>query len=86
VRGRDEVAPFQAVPHPGPSWQPQGRPATRPHEYIRGGTTKILILFHPASGQVWLSAAERCKNAVLHPWLRGSLSVVLLRNNGEHFL
>ena len=23
----DEAGPFQTVPHPGPSWQPEGRPA-----------------------------------------------------------
>src|SRR3954464_15263782 len=66
----DEAGPFQAVPHPGVSWQPRGRPATQPHEYIRGGTTKILTLFHPATGQVRLQSAACCTNAVLHPWLR----------------
>lgn len=73
----DEAGPFQAVPHPGPSWQPQAHPARHPHEYIRGGTTKILTLFHPASGQVRLQSAERCTNAVLHPWLRERLSAIL---------
>jgi transposase len=73
----DEAGPFQAVPHPGPSWQPQAHPARHPHEYIRGGTTKILTLFHPASGQVRLSSAARCTNAVLHPWLRERLSAIL---------
>jgi transposase len=34
----DEAGPFQAVPHPGSSWQPHGRAATQPHEYVRGGT------------------------------------------------
>src|SRR3954468_9364814 len=47
----DEAGPFQAVPHSGVSWHPRGQPATQPHEYIRGGTTKILTLFHPATGQ-----------------------------------
>jgi hypothetical protein len=65
------------VPHPGPSWQPQGHPTRLPHEYIRGGTIKILTLFHPASGQVRLQAAERCTNAVLHPWLRERLTEIL---------
>lgn len=65
------------MPHPGPSWQPQAHPARHPHEYIRGGTTKILTLFHPASGQVRLQPAARCTNAVLHPWLREHLSAVL---------
>jgi DDE superfamily endonuclease len=73
----DEAGPFQAVPHPGVSWQPQGHPAIQPHEYIRGGTTKILTLFHPASGQVQLHSATCCTNAVLHPWLRERLSEIL---------
>jgi hypothetical protein len=73
----DEAGPFQAVPHPGVSWQPRGSPARHPHEYIRGGTTKILTLFHPASGQVRLHSAQRCTNAVLHPRLRERLSAIL---------
>src|SRR5690349_5199904 len=73
----DEAGPFQAVPHPGASWQPRGEPAQQPHEYIRGGTTKILTLFHPASGQVRLQPAARGTNAVLHPWLREHLSAIL---------
>jgi hypothetical protein len=59
------------------SWQPRGQPALQPHEYIRGGTTKILTLFHPASGQVRLPPATHCTNAVLHPWLRERLSAIL---------
>src|SRR5215217_1822005 len=73
----DEAGPFQAVPHAGVSWQPRGRPAQQPPEYIRGGTTKILTLFHPASGQVRLQPAARSTNAVLHPWLRERLSDIL---------
>ena len=73
----DEAGPFQAVPHPGVSWQPRQHPATQPHEYIRGGTTKILTLFHPASGQVRLQSATRGTKAVLHPWLRERLSAIL---------
>src|SRR5215207_10432707 len=73
----DEAAPFQAVPHPGVSWQPREHPAKQPHEYIRGGTIKILTLFHPATGQVRLQSATRCTNAVLHPWLRERLSAIL---------
>src|SRR5215212_4420848 len=73
----DEAGPFQAVPHPGVSWQPRGRPATQPHDYIRGGTTKILTLFHPASGRVRLQPAPCCTTAVLHPWLRERLSEIL---------
>src|SRR4051794_17572510 len=73
----DEAGPFQAVPHSGVSWRPRGQPATQPHEYIRGGTTKILTLFHPATGQVRLQSAARGTNAVLHPWLRERLSAIL---------
>src|SRR4051794_1382833 len=73
----DEAGPFQAVPHPGVSWQPREHPAQQPHEYIRGGTTKILTLLHPATGRVRLHPAARCTNAVLHPWLRERLSDIL---------
>ena len=60
----DEAGPFQAVPHPGYSWQPQGHPATQPHEYVRGGTAKILTLFHPATGQVRLQPAARMRSCI----------------------
>src|SRR4051812_46488748 len=73
----DEAGPFQAVPHPGVSWQPREHPATQPHEYIRGGTTKILTLFHPASRQARLQPAARGTDAVLHPRLRERLSAIL---------
>src|SRR3954454_13850561 len=73
----DEAGPFQAVPHSGVSWHPRGRPATQPHESIRGGTTKVLTLFHPATGRVRLQSAARGTNAVLHPWLRERLSEIL---------
>lgn len=75
----DEAGPFQAVPHPGSSWRPQGQPATQAHEYIRGGTTKILTLFHPATGQVYLQSATSCTNAVLHGWLKTELTAILAR-------
>ena len=65
------------MPQVGASWQPRGQPALQPHEYIRGGTTKILTLFHPATGRVRLQPAPCCTNAVLHPWLREHLSEIL---------
>ena len=73
----DEAGPFQAVPHPGGSWQPIGRPAIQPHEYIRGGTTKILTLFHPATGEVRVQPATRGTNAVLHGWLKRALAAIV---------
>ena len=74
----DEAGPFQAVPHPGGSWRPQGRPATQPHEYVRGGTCKILTLFPPATGQVHLQPVSSCTNAVLHGWLKTRLTEIVV--------
>jgi transposase len=73
----DEAGPFQAIPHPGGSWQPIGRPAIQPHEYVRGGTTKILTLFHPATGEVRVQPATRGTNAALHGWLKQALAAIV---------
>ena len=43
----DEAGPYQTVPQPGQSWQPEGRPARQDHAYIRNGTAKLLTLFRP---------------------------------------
>ena len=77
VWGEDEAGPYQAVPQAGPSWQPQGKPAHRPHEYVRGGTAKLLTLFHPATGEVRAQPVTRATNAVLHPWLKRELTAIL---------
>jgi transposase len=74
---QDEAGPYQAVPHPGPSWQPYGQPVRQPHEYVRGGTAKLLTLFRPATGEVRAEPVERAPNAVLHPWLRRELTAIL---------
>src|SRR3954464_8251208 len=74
----DEAGPFQAVPHPGVSWRPRGQPATQTHEYIRGGTTKVLTLFHPATGQVRLQSAARVTNALRPPWSPLFLNTMLV--------
>jgi hypothetical protein len=73
----DEAGPYQAVPQPGASWQPAGQPAHRPHEYVRGGTAKLLTLFRPATGEVRAQAVARAPNAVLHPWLRAEVAAIL---------
>ena len=73
----DEAGPFQAVPHPGQSWRPAGEPARQPHEYVRGGTAKVLTLFRPATGEVRLEGVTACPNDVLHPWLKRELSAIL---------
>jgi hypothetical protein len=74
---RDEAGPYQAAPQPGPSWQPRGLPAHRPHEYVRGGTARLLTLFRPATGEVRALPVERAPNAVLHPWLLQELDAIL---------
>ena len=73
----DQAGPFQTVPQPGASWQPEGRPACQPHEYIRNGTAKVMTLFHPADGRVRLKGVTACPNEVLHGWLKEELTAVL---------
>ncbi len=73
----DEADPFQAIPHAGSSWHPKGHPARQPHEYVRGGTAKVLTLFRPADGRVRVEGATSVTNAVLHPWLKRELGAIL---------
>jgi hypothetical protein len=74
---QDEAGPYQAIPQPGASWQPSGSPLRQPHEYIRGGTAKLLTLFRPATGTVRAKGVMNAPNAVLHPWLQSELTQVL---------
>jgi len=73
----DQAGPFQTMPYPGTGWQPEGRPARQPHEYLRNGTAKVLTLLHPADGRVRLGGVTACPNAVLHAWLKRELSAIL---------
>jgi len=54
-----------------------GEPDRQPHEWVRGGTVKLLTLFRPAIGQVWGETVEHTPNVVLHPWLRKELTAIL---------
>jgi hypothetical protein len=74
---QDEAGPYQTVPYPGESWEPQGEPARQPHEYARNGTAKLLTLFRPATGEVRAKGVRSAPNAVLHPWLQEELSAIL---------
>ena len=74
---QDEAGPYQAIPQPGQSWQPEGKPRRQPHEYLRGGTAKLLTLFRPATGEVRAKGVPRAPNVVLHPWLQHELLEVL---------
>jgi hypothetical protein len=73
----DEAGPFQTIPYPGQSWQPECQPHYYPHEYIRNGTAKLLTLFHPADGEVRVKGVTSCPNSVLHPWLKQELADIL---------
>lgn len=77
VWNQDEAGPYQTLPYPGASWQPEGHPVQQPHEYIRNGTAKMLTLFHPTSGQVRVKGVTRSTNAILHPWLKQELAAIL---------
>jgi hypothetical protein len=74
---QDEAGPYQAIPRLGASWQPEGQPACLPHEYVRGGTAKLLTLFRPATGEVRAEPVTSATNAVLHPWLMRELEAIL---------
>lgn len=80
----DEAGPYQAIPQPGASWQPEGHPALQPHEYERGGTAKLLTLFRPITGEIRAKGVVSVTNAVLHPWLKEQLSAVLAEIEQEH--
>ena len=73
----DQAGPFQTVPQPGTSWEPQGEPARQPHEYFRNGTAKVMTLFHPADGEVRVKGVTACPNTVLHGWLKEELTAIL---------
>lgn len=72
-----EAGPYQAIPHPGAGWFPWGDPGRQPHEYVRGGTAKLLTLFRPATGEVRATGVTQAPNAVLHPWLQAELTAIL---------
>ncbi len=74
---QDEAGPYQAIPQPGASWQLRGDPARQPHEYLRGGTAKLLTLFRPATGAVRAEPVDRTTNAILHGWLRRELAAIV---------
>lgn len=46
---------------------------------MRDGTTKLLTLFRPATGEVRAAPAVQTTNAVLHPWLQRELTAILAR-------
>lgn len=73
----DEAGPYQTIPYAGESWQPESQPVHQPHEYIRNGTAKMLTMFHPASGEVWVNGVTQSTNAILHPWIKQQVEEIL---------
>lgn len=73
----DEAGPYQAIPQPGTSWRRHEQPVRQPHEYLRGGTAKLLSLFRPASGEYRALGVRQTTNALLHPRLKRELGAVL---------
>ena len=73
----DEAGPFQTIPYPGQSWQPEAHPQPYPHEHLRLGTAKMLTLFHPASGQARAIGVPNSPNTILHGWLKPELTAIL---------
>lgn len=74
---QDEAGPYQTKPYPGASWRLQGRPLQQPHEYSRDGTAKLLTLFHPADGQLYIKGVIRTTNVIVHAWLKEQLLTIL---------
>lgn len=74
---QDEAGPYQAIPQPGSSWRPQKEGQLQPHEYIRGGTAKMLTLFRPSTGELRARGVESAPNVVLHTWLKTEIEQIL---------
>jgi DDE superfamily endonuclease len=73
----DEAGPYQTAPYAGESWHPAGQPLRLPHEHLRNGTAKLLVLFEPSSGQARVQGVSSTANAVLHPWMKQELTAIL---------
>jgi hypothetical protein len=73
----DEAGPYQTIPYPGESWQPESQPVQQLHEYIRNGTAKMLTFFHPITGEVRVKGVTQSTHAILHPWFKEQLSEIL---------
>jgi hypothetical protein len=73
----DEAGPYQMIPHPDSSFQPEGQPACQDHQYIRGKTCKLLTLFRPATGELRTEPVDQSTNAILHPRLKEKVEAIL---------
>jgi hypothetical protein len=73
----DEAGPYPTKPYPGAGWQIAGHAVQQPHEYSCNGTAKLLTLFHPADGQLYVKGVTSTTNVVVHAWLKQQLSLIL---------
>ncbi len=74
---QDEAGPYQAIPQPTERWSKEGQPHRHPHTYVRGGTAKLLSLFHPLTGQIRVKGVTQSTNAILHPWIKEQITAIL---------
>jgi DDE superfamily endonuclease len=80
---QDEAGPYQAIPQQGSSWRPLQEGQLQPHEYIRGGTAKMLTLFRPATGELRAQGVKSAPNVVLHPWLKAQIEQILASGHAQ---
>lgn len=73
----DEAGPYQPRPLAGQCWHEHGHPPRQSSHYLRGGTVKLLCLFHPADGHARAKGVPRSPNTVLHAWLRAELGAIV---------
>jgi DDE superfamily endonuclease len=73
----DEAGPYPTAPYAGESWHAAGQPLRLPHEHLRHGTAKLLLLFEPSSGQARVQGVLSTANAVLHPGMKQQLDAIL---------
>lgn len=62
--GRGRSVP--AIPQPDSHWVEADTSERYPHEYVPGGTAKLLCLFPPSTGEVRVQVVFGATNAVLH--------------------
>ena len=74
---QDEAGPYQAIPQPTERWAKEGHPHRHPHTYVRGGTAKLLSLFHPLTGEIRVKGVTQSTNAILHPWIKEQVGAIL---------
>ena len=74
---QDEAGPCQCKPVAGQQWHEPGQPRRQSHDYLRQGTAKLLVLFHPATGEGRAKGVRQCPHAALHPWLKAEFAAIL---------